>query len=159
MLWQTLPYLAGGAQNALHVWLFLCASPTAAGGLFNAKFPFLLAQTSLVQVHICLLSPKSRTQLQNWITVMESKYPELEVNHKDHWVQLLELRDAAPEMVTDMPVLCTSPSVILLLSRNWCYFSFQSIYDPMTNWPEKWKEIDILPPAFPTTANSSLSMV
>lgn len=44
------------ARNTLQVWLFPCTSPTTAVGLLNEKFPFLLVLTSLVQMHILLLS-------------------------------------------------------------------------------------------------------
>lgn len=44
------------AWNTLHVWLFPCSSLTTAVGLLNEKFPFLLVLTSLVQMHILLLS-------------------------------------------------------------------------------------------------------
>lgn len=130
----------GGTEHAPCLAFPVCFSHSSWGFVpCKVPLPFSPAvQTPLAQVHIRLLSSlraerSCRTEPQghgiriSWA----GREPQ------DHRVQLLELQDAAPETGTDVPVLCTSPiSHPFAFQELWCYFNFQSIYDPTDklNW-------------------------
>lgn len=125
--------LAGEAQNMLHVWLLPCASPTAAGGLFNAKVPFLLAQQCKLHEYRCTFAcsllraeHSCRTELQSQNQSILSWKGITRIIESSSWnYRVLFLRGSQTCLIS-----APAPSVILLLSSNWGYFSFQSMYDP-----------------------------